>query len=524
MTALTGTATLLRFHLRRDQRMLLWWILGGVVLYYSQGVSVDGLYSTQAEFDRAAAGMESNVAFIAMAGPARALNTTGGQVAWQASAFGAIIAGLMSMFLVGRHTRAEEESGRDELVRAAVVGRYATLAAAALVVVIANAVLGLLVAASLISYGLPVAGSASLGLALTLAGLVFGAVALVAVQLAQGVRAAYGITGAVIGLAYALRAVGDIGNGVLSWLSPIGWGQAMRAYADEVWWPALLSVAAIGVLALAAVRLFGGRDIGAGVWPSRSGPTRGSLRSAYGLAWRLQRGSAIGWTVGVFLGGLAFGSVGDDVGDLLGDSQFSHDVFGAGGGSVVDSFYAAMALMLGLIAAGFAIGSVLRLRGEEVDGHAELLLATALPRWRWAASHLLVAAVGAIVVVAAAGLGLGVGFAAVTGDSAAITRLTGATVQYVAPVLLLAAATWLAYGVRAPWASSGWLALGFCVVVMMFGAVLRLPDWLMDVSPFQHLALVPAESFEVWSFLVVLGLGAVIAGAGLIALRRRDLG
>ena len=64
--------------------------------------------------------MADNAAFIAMAGPARALNTVGGQVAWQASAFGAIVAGMMSMFLIGRHTRAEEESGRDELVRAAV--------------------------------------------------------------------------------------------------------------------------------------------------------------------------------------------------------------------------------------------------------------------------------------------------------------------------------------------------------------------------------------------------------------------
>ena len=44
---------------------------------------------------------------------------------WQAAAFGVVCAGLMSMFVVGRHTRAEEESGRDELLRAAPVGRYA---------------------------------------------------------------------------------------------------------------------------------------------------------------------------------------------------------------------------------------------------------------------------------------------------------------------------------------------------------------------------------------------------------------
>jgi ABC-2 type transport system permease protein len=105
----TGAAALLRHHLRRDRWMILWWSIGVTVLYWSQAVSVDGLYATQAEFDKAAAAMDDNAAFIAMAGPARALDTVGGQVAWQATAFGAVVAGLMSMFLIGRHSRAEEE-------------------------------------------------------------------------------------------------------------------------------------------------------------------------------------------------------------------------------------------------------------------------------------------------------------------------------------------------------------------------------------------------------------------------------
>ena len=120
---MTGSATLLRAFLRRDRWLYLWWALGATLLYYSQAVSVKGLYTTQAEFDKAATSMAGNSAFVAMAGPARALNTIGGQVMWQASAFGAILAGLMSMFLIGRHTRAEEESGRDELVRASAVSR-----------------------------------------------------------------------------------------------------------------------------------------------------------------------------------------------------------------------------------------------------------------------------------------------------------------------------------------------------------------------------------------------------------------
>ncbi len=525
---MTGGATwrLLRFNLRRDRLMLLWWTLGVVLLYWSQAVSVEGLYATQAEFDRAAANMADNAAFIAMAGPARALNTVGGQVAWQASAFGAIVAGLLSMFLVGRHTRAEEESGRDELIRAGAVGRHAPVAAASLTVLVANVVLGGLIAASLIGYGLAVAGSVSLGLAAALAGLVFGAVALVAAQLTESTRAMYGITGVVIGAAYVLRAVGDVGNGVLSWLSPIGWGQAMHAFSGERWWPALISVAAVVLLAAAALVLFERRDFGSGIVAARPGPARGGdhLRGSFGLAWRQQRAALFGWTAALFLTGLSYGAIGDDVQDLLGDSEFAHDVFEQGGGSVVDSFYAVAALMLALIAAGFALSSTLRPRGEEDDGRVETLLATALSRRRWGLANLTLTVCGTFLVVGAGGLGLGLGYRLVTGDGSAVGRLLGATLPYVAPVLVLVAVTWLAYGLSRRWASVGWVALTFCVLVMFFGELLRLPSWLVDLSPFSHLALAPAEPFAWAPVLAELALAATLGAAGFAALRRRDLG
>jgi ABC-2 type transport system permease protein len=523
--SLAGAGRLLRFHLRRDRLMLLWWSLGGVLLYWSQAASVKDLYATQAEFDKAAKNMADNVAFIAMAGPARALNTVGGQVTWQASAFGAIVAGLMSMFLVGRHTRAEEESGRDELVRAGAVGRYAPLVAAASVVLVADALYGGLVAASLIAYDLPVAGSVNLGLAGALSGLVFGAVALVAAQLTEGTRAMYGITGATIATAYVLRAVGDIGNGVLSWLSPIGWGQAMHAFSGDRWWPTLLSVASVLALGSAALLLFERRDFGAGFWPTRPGPAGGGrwLRGGLGLAWRLQRGSVIGWAAGLFLTGLAYGSIGDDIKDLIGSSEFSKDVYAQGGGSLVDSFYAVAALMLSLIAAGFSISSVLRPRGEEDDGRAETLLASPLPRWRWALTHLAVTAAGTVAIVGAAGLGLGLGFAGATGDGSAVLRLFGATMPYAGSVLVLVAVTWLVYGLVPRWASIGWLALTFCVVVMFFGELLRFPQWVKDISPFSHLALVPAQPFAVAPLLWLLAVAAVAGAGGFVALRHRDI-
>ncbi|MGJ9411565.1 ABC transporter permease [Aeromicrobium sp. CF4.19] len=520
--SLTGLGTFVRFFLRRDRWMILWWTIGATLLYWTQAVSVEGLYATQAELDAAAASMEGNAGFIAMAGPPRVLDTVGGQVAWQSSAFGAIVAGLMSMFLVARHTRAEEESGREELIRSGVVGSRATVAATIVVVALANVVLGVVITGSLVGYGLPVAGSASLGLAAALAGSVFGAVALVAAQLTDGVRAAHGITGAAIALAYVLRAAGDVAENGASWLSPIGWGQAMNAYAEEDWWPALLSLAVAGLLVALALVLLGRRDVGSGVWPARRGPARGSL-GHLGLAWRLQRGTLVGWSLGMLFVGAAYGSIGDSVGEVLGDSEFSESLLAAGADTITDAFYGTAMLMLGVITSAYAVSSALRPRGEETAGRAEPLLTTPLPRLRWALAHTVITVVGVVVVLAAAGLATGAVLAVVVGDAGQVLRLTGAALAYAPAVLALSGVTRLAYGIAPRAATIGWFGLAFCAVVMMFGEAWRIPGWVRGFSPFEHLATVPVEDFALGPAVTVGAVALALSAAGHLLLTRRDL-
>ncbi|WP_183097887.1 ABC transporter permease [Nocardioides pelophilus] len=533
---MTGVGILLRSHLRRDRWIILWWCLGGVLLYWSQAVSIEGLYATQAEFDQAAAAMDDNAAFIAMAGPARALDTVGGQVAWQATAFGAVVAGLMSMFLIGRHSRAEEESGRDELVRSAAIDRRAPVSAALIVALVANLLLGVLVTLSLLTVRsedavlkglpLPVADSIGIGLGLTACGWVFSGVALVAAQLTQSTRAMYGLAGSVIGVAYGLRAVGDVGNEALSWLSPIGWYQAMHPYSGLRWWPALLMIAAACLTAAAAFAVFGRRDIGSGLLADRPGPAEAGsgLRSGLGLAWRLQRGSVYGWSAGLFLTGLSYGSIGDSVEDLVGDSEFA-EAFGAGvTDSLVEGFYAVAIVQLALIACGFAISSTLRPRAEEDAGHSEVLLATGLSRRSWLAGHVLVTVAGTAALLTLGGLGLGIGYAATTGDSGAVLRYLGPVLPYLAPVLVLSAVARLLYGLWPRALVAAWLPLVLAVVVLIFGDVLQLPEWLQALSPFEHLALVPAEDFEVAPVVAVALLATLLSVGGQIAFRRRDIG
>ena len=179
--------------------------------------------------------------------------------------------------------------------------------------------------------------------------------------------------------------------------------------------------------------------------------------------------------------------------------------------------------MLALLACGFAISSALRPRGEEEGGRLEPLLATALPRQRWLGGHNAVTVIGSVVVLVCAGLGLGGGYLLVTGDSAAPMRLGLPVLEYRPAVLLLAAVALLLYAAHPRLSTLAWLPLVLAVVVMFFGDLLRLPQWFQDLSPFEHLALVPAQDMRWTPFAVLWLLSGLVWGASHLAFRGRDL-
>jgi ABC-2 type transport system permease protein len=520
-----GTATLLRFAARRERVRVPVYLIGMFWLIASTALQSDGLYATQAERADYAHTVAGNPGLIALVGPAYNLMSVGGDTSWQWGGIGAIVTGLMSMFIVGRHTRGEEQSGRSELVRSAVVGRAAPTAATLVLVTVVNVLVAAVVALSLMAVGEPAAGSIALGASLGGAGLLFAGVAAAAMQVSQSTGGAYGIVGAVLGASYLLRAAGDVGDGTLSWLSPIGWAQSMRPFADERWWPLVLLVAGAAVLSAAAFALLERRDDGAGLVAPKPGPPRASgfLTTPFGFALRLLRGALIGWALGLFLAGVSLGLTGQDIDSLIGDSAEADKLFQQASGSLVDNYLAVSLSSMALIGTAFAIQAVLRMRSEESAGRAESLLATALARPRWAAGHLAVAVGGSLLILAALGLGTGIADAISSDDAGRLPLLLGSAVALAPAVWVLAGAALALVGLVPRAALAAWGVLGACFLLLYLGPLLSLPGWLMDISPFTHVPLLPAAGLDIVPLILLTAVAAALAAVGIVGLRRRDV-
>jgi ABC-2 type transport system permease protein len=289
-------------------------------------------------------------------------------------------------------------------------------------------------------------------------------------------------------------------------------------------------VAAAAVVAAAAAALASVRDLNAGLVPERPGPPRAarSLRSPLGLAWRVQRTALAGWVAGGLIYGAVFGSIASGIGSLLGSGAGVKNAITRLGGqaSLTDAYLAAVMMIMGLVAAAYAVSAVLRLRSDETAQRAEPLLATGASRMGWAAAQLVLAFGGAAVVLAAVGLGSGLSYGARAGDvGGQLPRLLGAALAQLPAALAVSAVAVAVFGLLPrQCVAAGWAALALAAVLALFGPTLRLAQPIQDISPFTHSPKLPGGTVSAQPLAWLVLAAVVLAAAGLIGLRRRDIG
>lgn len=535
MTPLTGTLRLLHWGLRRDRIRILGWCLGvGLTAGATVPAVRDAYPDAAARIARAE--LSRTPGTVVMTGPFFGAGSSesahdpgvGAVVVSEIGIFLLVAVAVMSILAAVRHTRGDEEAGRTELVRALPTGRAAPASAAMLLVVLMNVLVGAVLAGCLTAAGLDLAGSLAFAASCLVTGLVFGALALCAAQLAERSRSAGGLAMAVLGVLFLVRAVGDVdepdGGSWLSWLSPIAWAQQIRVFADLRWWPLGLGLGLVLLAVVVAWLLAGRRDLGEGLLPARRGRASApaGLVSPAGMALRLLRPSIIGWVVALLVLGVVFGSLAGAIEDLVSQTPDIAKWLG-GYGALLDSFGGLIASYLAAGVAALAVHLVLRLREEEVAGRIEHQIAMGAGRMAVMGGWLVVTAVGATLALLASAVGLGIGTASALGDRVWLWRMIGATTGYLPAVLAVMALTLALVGwaPRAAWA--GWVLVGWIAVVVFFEDLLDIPDAVADFSPVALTPMIPAEEGSATILICLIAAAVVLSVIGLWGFRRRNM-
>jgi ABC-2 type transport system permease protein len=519
---------MVRLIVRRSRVRILVWFVVLVGMFFYLASYYKTLFPTQQSLNDFAS-LSNTPAIRAISGLSAAADTLGGAV-WTKGWMTTVLSlALGAAFLITRSGRADEEAGRTELLRSKMLGLHAYATASwltyGLLCVAVGAGIALASASShLDPQGTGIAGSLIYGASVASIGLVGLGVGAVAGQIASTSRGANALASGVIIGFYVLRMVGDLGNGVLSWASPIGWGQQMQPYGGNRWWPlALLLVLAAALLAIAAL-VEARRDHGSGLLAERPGPADAPNRMAspLGLGLRLQRGPIIGWAIGIVLAALLFGSIIDSMNTFMADAGGAMADLMRGVGA--EALLAMLAGMIGLITAAFATQSAVSLRTDEATGIIETQLAGALSRTRWALERLLIPAVGSAVLLLMGGGLLGAVYGSISGDSSQAITMAGAALAYWPAVMILVGLAVALFG----WVPSlaipvTWGAMAAMWFATMLGEVLGLPKWLLDALPFSAVPYMPLDAMS-WTPVIIM---TVIAGGliwtGLDRFARRDV-
>ena len=486
-----------------------------------------GILPDQAALDQMAAAM-SNPAMVAMMGPVYGMDklTQASVMAQECLIWFLVTAAIMNILLVNRHTRADEEMGRLEMFRALPVGRLTGTLAVSTFAFVLNLLISLLTAALLLAVdigGTTAAGALAFGFATGSVGLLFAALTLLAAQLFSTAQGVGGFGFAAMLLFYMLRASGDISGSALSYISPLGLGLKVEAFYSNDLLPVAVLLAESVLFIGAALAVSSVRDHGSGVIPARAGRAHASplLKSPLGYAWRITRGGALAWSVGMFLLGASYGSVCEELDAFIENSDLMQKIIAQSGGNVLLDNYVAMIFVIMALATSVpVILAVLKIHSEEKRGRLEQIYARSVPRIKLYGAFLVVAVFESIVLqfLLAAGL-----WSTAKGELI-LGELLKAAFVYLPAIWLMAGIAVLLVGVLPRLTALIWAIFGYSFLVLYMGRAMDLPEWTARLTPFGNVPQLPVQEFKLLPLLLMTALAALLTAAGLRRYRERDIG
>ncbi|MTH51879.1 ABC transporter permease [Bacillus mangrovi] len=523
------TFFLAAFIFRLDWLRIIIWLISLGFFTIAVPLAFDGLYATQHERDAMALTM-ANPAMTAMIGPADLSRyTLGVMTSHQMLLMTAVVTGIMSILLVSRHTRADEEEGRLEMVRSLAAGRLAYLQASFIVMLTVCILLALGTGTGLYALGLQsmdLEGSMLYGAALGATGLFFTGVAAVFAQLSDSSRGTVGLSVAFLLSAYLIRALTDVSNEDLSWISPLSWVTKAEVYDSNRWLPVLLLAAAALLLYAAAIWLNAIRDLGRGLLPSRAGKTHASrfLKSPAGLIFRLQRTGMLSWVAGMFVLGASYGSVLGDLETFLSDNEMMQQLFQPEEGmTVIEQFIPLLLIVISLIAVIPSILSILKLRSEEKKDRLVHLLGRAVSRNELLAGYFTAAVFTGFLMITLGALGLWSAGTAAAEGGISFQMILGAAWAYFPAMLVMVSIAAALIGFIPKWAGAIWFYVVYSFITLYFGELFQFPEWAGKLSPFGYVPHIPVDEFTAMPLILLSAAALLMTSAGFTGFSKRDI-
>jgi len=524
-----GTATMIRLILRRDRIIIPLLILFMTLFVAFVAASFINLYSDEAVRMAVYLQLKNNPTYVSLLGSVLD-SSIGALTAWRVGVGASLIIGLISVFLMVRHTRSEERKGRLELINSAKVGRQAVLSAALITTFGVNLIIAVLIGLGLIAQGLDAYSSLVLGMNLAAFGCLFAAITGVAVQLTESSGDARFLMAGLLVVFFMVRIFGwDDGDYVwVSWLSPYGWVHHIGPFAENNTWIFAIFLAFIAGLTALAYWLSSLRDLGAGIITQRPGPARASknLRSSLALAWRLHRGMLFFWIIIFALMGTMLGFTAQTVTDLItANPQFVNLILQLGGNAgVTDSYFTMMLAFLSGVFAFYAIIATLKLQSQESNKYSEMVLTSSVSRSQWAVSNLVFAVLAPALVLIIFALSMGLSYGLITNNLSDVTiRILGAALMYLPAIWLFTGISMALFGLIPRLASLSWVALALIVVIDLLGELFDLNQWILDISPFTHVPQLLAGDTIEMPLILLFVVAVLLILMGVWAYQRRDI-
>lgn len=521
---LPGLVVMVGVQWRTHRVHILVWMFALIASMTVTAAGVASLYTTPEKIHSYAAAVTGGSALVAVNGRVEGIDSLGGVIQDEFGFLAAFLVPLLGISLVAQATRREEESGRLEAILGGRVARHVPAVAGVLVATGAIAVTSVAFALGLDVCGVPasraVLYAASLGaLAFAFAGLV----ALLA-QVAQHTRDVYSWSLLALAVAYLLRGVGDVTRTWVTWLSPLGWAEKAAAFGAMRWWTLIIPVLVGGLLAALGVLVAAQRDVGSSLLRRGAGPATATswLRSPLGLALAIHRSAVLGWLAGALVLAGMMGALARQFVDAVVGNPAMGQVIGMSGNRLADGFLAVTQLYIAIIATGYAVQAVGILRSEETTGRLEPRLAGTLSRRGWLVAHGLIIAGGLVVIVVCSSVVLA---ATMAWSMNAPVRLDviGAGLAYLPAELVVGGFALALFGLRPRTLPAAWAMLAAVAFIAFLGPGLKLPGWLLDLSPTTHVGNPPLGSVAPVPLAVLGVIAATLISAAAVGFRNRGV-